>query len=120
MARRLFNLAAAVSLLVLILAAGLWVRSRYVRDWVVWSRAGGDYHSIESDYGRLTWERHALCPYDLELKWAARRHPEGQHAYFVEHVLARDGREWVEPLYEDGQIVRAGPSLFPYLIQIMR
>src|SRR5688572_1469822 len=115
MSRRLFAFAAAASLLAFILAAVLWARSYYVGDWIVWSRAGGNYHSIESGFGRLLWERHAPCPYDLGIQWTSKWHPEGQTGYFVEMVRAADGREWIEPQYEDGQIVLAGPSRFPYM-----
>ena len=41
MRRRLFNIAAALSLLVCIVAVSLWVRGHFVADAVVWQRLSG-------------------------------------------------------------------------------
>ena len=53
MKRRMFNLAAATSLVLCLATAVLWVRSYYVRDIINLGRSGGNSHTIQSILGRL-------------------------------------------------------------------
>jgi hypothetical protein len=50
--RRLFNLAAMVSLAVCLAVVALWVRSYFVRDIISFGRNGGDAHTFQSILSR--------------------------------------------------------------------
>src|SRR5687767_4689516 len=51
MRRRLFNVIAALSLLACIAVAGVWVRSYWVSDRLVWQ----DFGALTVDRGTLSW-----------------------------------------------------------------
>src|SRR4051812_6555711 len=72
MKRKLFTLAAAVSLLLCLATVVLWVRSYREADELVWAKNGRDYHRALSSCGVLFWEHDGPCPYDLGLNWMHR------------------------------------------------
>ena len=78
MRRRLFTLVSALSLLLCISTAVLWVRSYHVADAFTWSRweasAGYSGTGVLSEHGRLLWNdmrlpRKGQPPDDLGLSW---------------------------------------------------
>ena len=62
MLRLLVNLLAALSLLISLAFATLWVRSHYIRDLYIFSVNGGDVHAVQSILGRLHVKTDFLPP----------------------------------------------------------
>jgi hypothetical protein len=111
--RRLFNFAAALSMLLCVATVVLWVRSYRVHDAVAWAEAGALYHTLDSGWGRIAWKRAEPCPYDLPAQWRSEgiRISGAQVWLSTPTVLDSNGHSWMQPANDEhGKFLIAGPS----------